>query len=91
MKIKKNGGISDIMDSRSEKTIKIKSLREGLSMSEKKILLKKIPTEIYSRVVGYYRPVQNWNEGKQQEFKERVYYNITPFEVKKSKNNTSVA
>jgi len=24
--------------------------------------------EVYSRVVGYYRPVQNWNKGKQEEF-----------------------
>ena len=29
-------------------------------------------TEVYSRVVGFYRPVQQWNDGKQQEFKERV-------------------
>ncbi len=27
--------------------------------------------EVYSRIVGYLRPVQNWNEGKTQEFKER--------------------
>lgn len=32
-------------------------------------------TEIYSRITGYYRPVQNWNEGKLQEFKDRVTYN----------------
>ena len=31
-------------------------------------------TEIYSRVVGYFRPVRNWNEGKQEEFKERLEY-----------------
>lgn len=31
-------------------------------------------TEVYSRVVGYYRPVQNWNPGKQAEFKDRVVY-----------------
>ena len=31
----------------------------------------KIPTEIYSRVVGYYRPVQQWNKGKQEEFEMR--------------------
>ena len=31
-------------------------------------------TEIYSRITGYYRPVQNWNEGKMQEFKDRVTY-----------------
>ncbi len=30
-----------------------------------------IETEVYSRVVGYYRPVQNWNRGKKQEFSER--------------------
>ncbi|MBU1218182.1 anaerobic ribonucleoside-triphosphate reductase [Myxococcota bacterium] len=30
-----------------------------------------IETEVYSRVVGYYRPVQNWNEGKQMEFSQR--------------------
>lgn len=30
--------------------------------------------EIFSRVVGYHRPVQNWNRGKQEEFKERVEY-----------------
>lgn len=28
-------------------------------------------TEVYSRITGYYRPVQNWNDGKTQEFKER--------------------
>lgn len=33
-------------------------------------------TEIYSRITGYYRPVQNWNDGKAQEFKDRVVYNI---------------
>lgn len=32
------------------------------------------PTEIYSRVVGYLRPVQQWNVGKQEEFKRRHYY-----------------
>lgn len=31
-------------------------------------------TEVYSRVVGYYRPVKNWNEGKQEEFKDRPLY-----------------
>lgn len=34
------------------------------------------PTEVYSRITGYYRPVQNWNAGKSQEFKERKTYNI---------------
>ncbi|PWM38631.1 MAG: ribonucleoside triphosphate reductase, partial [Clostridiales bacterium] len=33
-------------------------------------------TEVYSRITGYYRPVQNWNDGKTQEFKERKTYNV---------------
>ena len=33
-------------------------------------------TEIYSRITGYYRPVQNWNAGKTQEFKDRREYVI---------------
>ncbi len=32
--------------------------------------------EVYSRITGYYRPVQNWNEGKFQEFKDRKEYVI---------------
>ena len=34
------------------------------------------PAEVYSRITGYYRPVQNWNEGKTQEYKNRKTYNI---------------
>ena len=33
-------------------------------------------TEVYSRITGYYRPVQNWNVGKLEEFKNRRTYNI---------------
>ncbi len=33
-------------------------------------------TEVYSRITGYYRPVQNWNDGKSQEYKDRKVYNI---------------
>ncbi|MFW9871967.1 MAG: anaerobic ribonucleoside-triphosphate reductase [Candidatus Thorarchaeota archaeon] len=36
----------------------------------------KIPCEIYSRPCGYFRPVDQWNRGKQQEFKDRKYYNF---------------
>lgn len=35
-----------------------------------------VRTEVYSRVVGYYRPIQDWNEGKREEFKERRYLKI---------------
>ncbi len=33
-------------------------------------------TEVYSRITGYYRPVQNWNDGKSEEFKNRKTYDI---------------
>ena len=37
-------------------------------------------TEVYSRIVGYLRPVQNWHQGKQQEFKERKTF-VVPADV----------
>lgn len=36
----------------------------------------KVPCEVYSRIVGYLRPIQNWNAGKQQEFSERKTFNM---------------
>lgn len=39
-------------------------------------------TEVYSRITGYYRPVQNWNDGKLQEFKERKVYDLTHSQMK---------
>ena len=38
--------------------------------------VKRIPCEVYSRIVGYLRPVQNWNDAKRQEFKDRVTYRV---------------
>ncbi|MFV0342468.1 MAG: ribonucleoside triphosphate reductase [Anaerocolumna sp.] len=37
--------------------------------------------EVYSRITGYYRPVQNWNEGKSQEYKNRELYDTKRFRV----------
>lgn len=34
-------------------------------------------TEVYSRVVGYFRPVSNWNKGKKEEFKDREKFKLT--------------
>ena len=42
-------------------------------------------TEVYSRITGYYRPVLNWNDGKSQEYKDRMVYNIATSVVKRSK------
>ena len=36
-------------------------------------------TEVYSRITGYYRPVQNWNDGKSQEYKHRQVYTPAKF------------
>ena len=37
---------------------------------------KKVPTEIYSRVVGYFRPVNQWNKGKKEEFRKRKEFDV---------------
>lgn len=47
-----------------------------MSQEEKKsIEEQRTKCEVYSRIVGYIRPVQNWNPGKAAEFKDRVNYN----------------
>lgn len=43
-------------------------------MVVEKLVPCKARVETFSRVVGYYRPVQNWNVGKQQEFKDRLEF-----------------
>lgn len=40
-------------------------------------------TEIYSRITGYYRPVQNWNDGKLQEYANRKEYDVAHSTLKK--------
>ena len=46
-------------------------------------------TEVYSRITGYYRPVQNWNDGKLQEYANRKEYNIEKSTLKSSKEAVS--
>ena len=41
-------------------------------------------TEVYSRITGYYRPVQNWNAGKAEEFEERKEYDIPNSRLKRN-------
>ena len=41
-------------------------------------------TEVYSRITGYYRPVQNWNDGKTQEFKDRKGYDISASRLRRA-------
>ena len=40
-------------------------------------------TEVYSRITGYYRPVQNWNDGKLQEYANRTEYDIDHSSLKR--------
>ena len=40
-------------------------------------------TEVYSRITGYYRPVQNWNDGKLQEYANRTEYDIAHSSLKR--------
>ncbi len=49
----------------------IENLREEKTEDTEKVYA--VKAEVYSRVVGYYRPVQDWNEGKREEFRERRY------------------
>ena len=54
-------------------------MKKKQSAKENAKKVRVIPCEIYSRVVGYFRPVQNWNPGKQQEFKERKTVKIETY------------
>jgi hypothetical protein len=51
------------------------SVEKSVPVDEEKLV---VPCEVYSRIVGYLRPVQAWNDGKQQEFKERQTFTVTP-------------
>ena len=47
-------------------------------------------TEVYSRITGYYRPVQNWNDGKTQEFKQRKTYRLGGEAFRGTETNTVI-
>jgi anaerobic ribonucleoside-triphosphate reductase len=49
-------------------------------------LKRKVPCEVYSRIVGYLRPVQNWNKGKKQEFADRRPYKLQSDSERESAN-----
>jgi hypothetical protein len=56
------------MAERSELLLRIEELKNELSN------VKGTECEVYSRVVGYFRPVKQWNNGKQEEYYDRVTY-----------------
>jgi len=45
-------------------------------ISQNAIRKKRIPCDIYSRVVGYYQPIRYWNKGKREEFWERKTFDL---------------
>lgn len=47
-----------------------------MSEVKKENRIRAIKTEVYSRIVGYYRPVQSWNKGKREEFSQREYISM---------------
>ena len=49
------------------------------------------PTEVYSRITGYYRPVQNWNDGKLQEYANRTEYDVANSVLKRPEGAEAVA
>ncbi len=56
------------MESREQKVARLEGLKVSL------LTVEGTPTEVYSRIVGYYRSVRNWNAGKREEFSKRREY-----------------
>lgn len=46
------------------------------TLKEEQANCKGTPCEVFSRVVGYMRPVQNWNKGKREEYSMRKTFNV---------------
>jgi glutaredoxin len=59
-----------MMDTREQKEARLAELKASLQGVEG------TQTEVYSRIVGYYRSVRNWNAGKREEFGNRVEYDF---------------
>ncbi|HUW68788.1 MAG TPA: anaerobic ribonucleoside-triphosphate reductase [bacterium] len=58
------------MQTREQKAARLAELKASL------LCVEGTPTEVYSRIVGYYRSVRNWNAGKREEFKARAGYSF---------------
>lgn len=50
----------------------------------------KCSVEVFSRVTGFFRPVQSWNKGKTEEFKDRNTYNVNGSIVAEADANSRV-
>lgn len=63
------------MDKRKELEARLGELRAELGRVEGR------QTEVYSRIVGYYRSVRNWNAGKREEYRDRLAYGLPELSV----------
>jgi hypothetical protein len=61
---------------REEKEMKFKLENRIKELEMQLINVKGSKCEVYSRVVGYHRPVENWNDGKKEEFNNRNDYSF---------------
>jgi len=66
---------------RKEIEARIAQLKDELAKVEGR------PTEVYSRIVGYYRSVRNWNAGKREEYNQRLVFTFPPAADKAPKSN----
>lgn len=48
-------------------------------------------TEVYTRIVGYHRDVKNWNNGKKEEYKDRITFNIDLKSIEERLNNVNIS
>ena len=56
---------------------KLEAIESDLAAAREALLsVEGTPTEVYSRIVGYYRSVRNWNRGKREEYGERLLYHV---------------
>jgi len=56
----------------------IKEIERDLAVAkEMRDNVKGMPAEVYSRIVGYYRSVRNWNRGKREEYNERSMFKVS--------------
>lgn len=46
-----------------------------------------LPCQVYSRVVGYYNPIESWNIGKREEFRERKPFKVDETKLKQEEFN----
>jgi len=57
-------------------------LSEIEKLEQELVNVKGTKCEVYSRIVGYFRPVKQWNNGKQEEFYERKMFDVFSVEEK---------